>query len=119
MSAKHAKNANGFRTVLSFASFASFADYTLPGSEPGLEITPAVAFTPPVNACNQQSEQQASQRNSGPKYEPVPGTIIGQLFIFFVIAVAAAEAAVGLSIIIAIFRNRHTVNVDRLNIMKW
>ena len=43
----------------------------------------------------------------------------GHAFVFLVLTVAAAEAAVGLSIIIAIFRNRHTVNVDRLNIMKW
>lgn len=43
----------------------------------------------------------------------------GHAFVFLVLTVAAAEAAVGLSIIIAIFRNRHTVNVDRLNILKW
>lgn len=43
----------------------------------------------------------------------------GHAFVFLVLTVAAAEAAVGLSIIIAVFRNRHTVNVDRLNILKW
>ena len=42
----------------------------------------------------------------------------GQVVAFFVIAVAAAEAAVGLAIVIAIFRNRGTVKVDELNLMK-
>jgi NADH-quinone oxidoreductase subunit K len=47
------------------------------------------------------------------------GNSIGQVLVFFVIAVAAAEAAVGLSIIIALFRNKVTVNIDEINIMKW
>ncbi|MGD8305972.1 MAG: NADH-quinone oxidoreductase subunit NuoK [Ignavibacteria bacterium] len=47
------------------------------------------------------------------------GNSIGQLFVFFVMAVAAAEAAVGLAIIIALFRNKLTVNVDEINIFKW
>ncbi len=47
------------------------------------------------------------------------GNSIGQLFVFFVMTVAAAEAAVGLAIIIAIFRNKHTVNIDEINILKW
>ena len=47
------------------------------------------------------------------------GNSIGQLFVFFVMAVAAAEAAVGLAIIIALFRNKRTVNIDEINIFKW
>lgn len=47
------------------------------------------------------------------------GSSVGQLFVFFVMAVAAAEAAVGLAIIIAIFRNKLTVNIDDINILKW
>jgi NADH-quinone oxidoreductase subunit K len=47
------------------------------------------------------------------------GNSIGQLFVFFVMAVAAAEAAVGLAIIIALFRNKLTVNIDEINIFKW
>ncbi|MGQ3685854.1 MAG: NADH-quinone oxidoreductase subunit NuoK [Candidatus Loosdrechtia sp.] len=43
----------------------------------------------------------------------------GQLFVFFTMAVAAAEAAVGLAIIVAVFRNKETVNIDDINIMKW
>ncbi len=47
------------------------------------------------------------------------GNATGQILVFFVMAVAAAEAAVGLAIIIAIYRNRSTVNIDELNILKW
>lgn len=47
------------------------------------------------------------------------GNPIGQLFVFFVMAVAAAEAAVGLAIIIALFRNKPTLNIDEINILKW
>ena len=42
----------------------------------------------------------------------------GQIFVFFVMVVAAAEAAVGLAIIIAIFRSRATLNVDQIDLMK-
>jgi NADH-quinone oxidoreductase subunit K len=42
----------------------------------------------------------------------------GQIFVFFVMVVAAAEAAVGLAIIITIFRSRSTLNVDQVNLMK-
>jgi NADH-quinone oxidoreductase subunit K len=44
---------------------------------------------------------------------------IGQVFAVFVIAVAAAEAAVGLGIILAFYRNKETVNIDEMNLMKW
>jgi NADH-quinone oxidoreductase subunit K len=47
------------------------------------------------------------------------GNPIGQVLVFFVMAVAAAEAAVGLAIIIAMFRNKQTVNIDEMNILKW
>ena len=52
-------------------------------------------------------------------YSSYLGDVGGQLFVFFVMAVAAAEAAVGLAIIIAIFRNKLTVNIDQINILKW
>jgi NADH-quinone oxidoreductase subunit K len=45
--------------------------------------------------------------------------ISGQIFVFFVLVVAAAEAAVGLALVIAMFRNRETLNVDRSNLLKW
>jgi NADH-quinone oxidoreductase subunit K len=44
--------------------------------------------------------------------------VTGQIFVFFVMVVAAAEAAVGLAIIIAIFRTRQTLNVDQVNLLK-
>jgi len=47
------------------------------------------------------------------------GSIDGQVIVFFVITVAAAEAAVGLGIIISLFRNRATVNADELNVLRW
>jgi NADH-quinone oxidoreductase subunit K len=47
------------------------------------------------------------------------GSIDGQVIVFFVITVAAAEAAVGLGIIISLFRNRATVNADELNLLRW
>jgi len=46
-------------------------------------------------------------------------SIDGQIIVIFVMAVAAAEAAVGLAIIMAVFRTRKTVNADELNLMKW
>ncbi len=45
--------------------------------------------------------------------------VVGQVFAIFVIAVAAAEAAVGLGIILAFYRNKETVNIDEMNLMKW
>jgi len=42
----------------------------------------------------------------------------GQVFVFFVMTVAAAEAAVGLAIIIALFRHRQTVNLQNINLLK-
>jgi NADH-quinone oxidoreductase subunit K len=43
----------------------------------------------------------------------------GQIFVFFVMVVAAAEAAVGLAITIVLYRNRKTMNVDDVDTMKW
>ncbi len=45
--------------------------------------------------------------------------IDGQVIVFFVMTVAAAEAAVGLAIIIAVFRHRQTVNADDLRVLRW
>ncbi len=47
------------------------------------------------------------------------GAVGGQVFVFFTMVVAAAEAAVGLGLVIAIFRNRESLNVDRANLMRW
>jgi NADH-quinone oxidoreductase subunit K len=50
--------------------------------------------------------------------EGVPA-IDGQIFVLTVIAVAAAEVAVGLGILLAMFRNRDSVNVEEVNLLKW
>lgn len=46
------------------------------------------------------------------------GDVTGQIFVFFILTVAAAEAAVGLAIIVLVFRNRRSINVDDLGTMK-
>jgi NADH-quinone oxidoreductase subunit K len=47
------------------------------------------------------------------------GQTAGQVFAIFVITVAAAEAAVGLGIVIAMFRNKETMNINEIDLMKW
>lgn len=47
------------------------------------------------------------------------GTLDGHVMVFVIMTVAAAEAAVGLAIIIALFRNRNSANIDEVNILKW
>ena len=49
----------------------------------------------------------------------VPMLLTGQIFAIFVIVVAAAEASVGIAIIIAIYRSRQSVDVDKFDLMKW
>jgi NADH-quinone oxidoreductase subunit K len=44
---------------------------------------------------------------------------VGQVFAVFIIVVAAAEAAVGLGIILAFYRNKETVNIDEMNLLRW
>ncbi|MGA7954561.1 MAG: NADH-quinone oxidoreductase subunit NuoK [Gloeobacterales cyanobacterium] len=48
-----------------------------------------------------------------------PQNIRGQMFAVFVITVAAAEAAVGLAIVLAIYRNRQTIDMESFNLLKW
>ncbi|MDP8957443.1 MAG: NADH-quinone oxidoreductase subunit NuoK [Actinomycetota bacterium] len=45
--------------------------------------------------------------------------VTGQVFALFVITVAAAEVGIGLAIVILIYRNRETINVDEVNLLKW
>jgi NADH:ubiquinone oxidoreductase subunit K len=47
------------------------------------------------------------------------GFIQGQLFVLFIIAIAAAEAAIGLAIVLNIYRNRNSIRLDQFNILKW
>ena len=52
-------------------------------------------------------------------YARMRGDATGQMVVFFVIAVAAAEASVGLAIFVALFRARRTIDVDKINLLKW
>ncbi len=47
------------------------------------------------------------------------GSIDGQVFVFFIMTVAAAEAAVGLALMIAFYKNRESIDVEDVNLMKW
>jgi NADH-quinone oxidoreductase subunit K len=47
------------------------------------------------------------------------GNVDGQIFVFFVMTVAAAEAAVGLALFIAFYKNRETIDVEDVNMLKW
>jgi NADH-quinone oxidoreductase subunit K len=47
------------------------------------------------------------------------GKLDAQVFVFFVMAVAAAEVAVGLALLVAIYRKRQSIDVDRLNVLRW
>ena len=47
------------------------------------------------------------------------GNMDGQIFVFFVMTVAAAEAAVGLALMIAFYRNKDSIDVDDFNMLKW
>ena len=46
-------------------------------------------------------------------------TMDGHAFVFLVLTVAAAEAAVGLAIVLSVYRNRDSINIDRYNLLKW
>ena len=47
------------------------------------------------------------------------GNAVGQVFAVFIVVIAAAEAAVGLGIILAFYRNKETVNIDEMNLLRW
>jgi len=46
-------------------------------------------------------------------------SMVGVMFVFFVLIVAAAEAVVGLSIILVVYRNKGTLNIDEINLLRW
>ena len=52
-------------------------------------------------------------------YARLLGDQSGQVIVFFVLAVAAAEAAIGLALFVAIFRLRRTIDINRLNLLRW
>ena len=47
------------------------------------------------------------------------GNLEGQVIVFFIIAIAAAEASVGLAIFVALFRHKETIDVNKINLLKW
>jgi NAD(P)H-quinone oxidoreductase subunit 4L len=53
------------------------------------------------------------------RFSESPDPITGQVFAVFVITVAAAEAAVALALAVSVYRLRQTIDVDRMNILKW
>ncbi|MDP3560254.1 MAG: NADH-quinone oxidoreductase subunit NuoK [Legionellaceae bacterium] len=46
------------------------------------------------------------------------GGVLGQVFVFFILTVAAAEAAIGLALVVLLFRNRRSIDVDQMNVLK-
>ena len=70
-----------------------------------------LSFVAFANYWNQHAGETLA---SGQQIVPLSGHV----FVFFVMVVAAAEAAVGLAIIISVFRTRETLNVDRVNLLK-
>ena len=52
-------------------------------------------------------------------YSRLLGDQAGQVIVFFVLAVAAAEAAIGLALFIAVYRLRHTIDLNRINLLRW
>ncbi len=52
-------------------------------------------------------------------YARMRGDLHGQAIVFFVIAIAAAEASIGLAMFVALFRARKTIDVDKINLLKW
>ncbi|HZU33167.1 MAG TPA: NADH-quinone oxidoreductase subunit NuoK [Candidatus Angelobacter sp.] len=74
-----------------------------------------------LNAVNLSFVAFANYWNTHPGTLPSGAGVLplsGHIFVFFVMVVAAAEAAVGLAIIISVFRTRETLNVDRVNLLK-
>ena len=70
-----------------------------------------------LNSANLAFVAYASRFAAEPGSDGV--ALAGQLFVFFVIGVAAAEAAVGLALFIALHRLRQSIDVDRVNILRW
>ena len=52
-------------------------------------------------------------------YSRFLGSVTGQVFVLLVIAVAAAEVAVGLAIVVSLFRHKETTDVDKMDLLKW
>jgi NADH:ubiquinone oxidoreductase subunit K len=53
------------------------------------------------------------------RFAESPQPIVGQVFVVFVITVAAAEAALALALAVVVYRNRDTIDIDKINLMRW
>ena len=65
------------------------------------------------------SHQRVGRRLQSGNHSLLLQQVTGQVFAIFVITVAAAEAAVGLGIVIAMFKNKETMNINEIDLMKW
>ena len=72
-----------------------------------------------LNAVNITLVAYASAFLNPANHAPTSTRLTGQIFAIFIITVAAAEAAVALAMIIAIYRRRHTIDVGEINLMRW
>ncbi|HKV84833.1 MAG TPA: NADH-quinone oxidoreductase subunit NuoK [Ktedonobacterales bacterium] len=72
-----------------------------------------------LNAVNITLVAYASAFLNPANHAPTGTRLTGQIFAIFIITVAAAEAAVALAMIIAIYRRRHTIDVGEINLMRW
>jgi NADH:ubiquinone oxidoreductase subunit K len=72
-----------------------------------------------LNAVNITLVAYASAFLNPANHAPAGTRLTGQIFAIFIITVAAAEAAVALAMIIAIYRRRHTIDVGEINLMRW
>ena len=70
-------------------------------------------------ADGDRADAERRQPEPGRRSRPSCTTCPGQIFALFVIAVAAAEVGIGLAIVILLFRNRASINVDEVDLLKW
>ena len=86
----------------------------------GKNILTVPAANPDVCIVHvQRADKDGNAQYWGAMGSVAAAALDGQIFIFFVIAVAAAEATVGLALFIALYRLRETIDVDRFNILRW
>ncbi len=72
-----------------------------------------------LNAVNLSLVAFSKMHDVNPLYEGVDTAATGSMLVFFVMCVAAAEAVVGLAIMLALFRNQLNVDINNVNIFKW
>ena len=87
-------------------------------------LAAALALAPWCTSTAQAQETLEGMLEQGPRHSvlwavsPESGDLVGQVFALFVLTVAAAEAAIGLAILVVFFRNRGSIAVEDINMMK-